>query len=90
MTCISIGSLLSEEEIIAVASSLIVFIISSVVFFIFGYSCHHCRQTQKQTLPISVMNRTPVYENVIPEQNLEQDLELKENIAYGPIASFSD
>ena len=29
------------------------------------------------------------YENVIPEQNTEQDLELKENIAYGPIVIIS-
>ena len=28
-----------------------------------------------------------MYENVVPEQNTEQDLELKENIAYGPIMS---
>ena len=69
------------------ASSLITFVISSIVFSIFGYFCHHYRQKQKRTLPISVMNRTPVYENVILEQNLEQDLEMKENIAYGPIAS---
>ena len=89
MTCISIGSLLSEDGIIAVASSLITFIISSVGFFISGYSCHHYRQKQKWTLPISVMNRNPVYENVLPEQILEQGLELKENIAYGPIAMVS-
>ena len=72
------------------ASSLITLIISSIVFFIFGYFCRHYHQKQKRTLPIPVTNRTPVYENVIPEQNLEQDLELKENVAYGPIASFSD
>ena len=89
MTCISIGSLLSEEGIIAVASSLIVFIISSVSFFIIECFCHHCRQKQKQTPPIPVMNRTPVYENVIPEQILEQDLELKENTTYGLIAMVS-
>ena len=90
MTFISIGSLLSEDRKIAVASSLITLIISSIAFFIFGYSCHHYHQKQKHTLPIPVTNRIPVYENVIPEQTLEQDLELKDNIAYGPIASSSD
>ena len=30
-----------------------------------------------------------MYENVLPEQNLEQSLEMKENIAYGPIAIVS-
>ena len=79
---------LSEDGKIAVAS-LITFIVSSIVFFIVGCFCHHYCQKQKQTPPISVMNRTPVYENVIPEQTLEQDLEMKENIAYGPIAIVS-
>ena len=84
---ISIGSLLSEDGIIiAVASSLITVIVSSITFFIFGYFCHHCRQKQRVTPPISVVNQPPVYENVLPEQNLEQNLEMKENIAYGPIA----
>ena len=84
-----LGSLLSEDGKIAVASSVITLIISSVVFFTFGYICRHYRQKQTQALPIPVMNRTPVYENVIPEQNTEQDLELKENIAYGPITCAS-
>ena len=85
--CVALGAFLSEDGKIAVASSLVTLIISSIVFFIFGYFCHHYRQKQKRTL---VMNRTPVYENVTPEHNLEQDLELKENVAYGPVASFSD
>ena len=80
--------MLSEDGIIiAVASSLIAVIISSITFFIFGYFCHHYCQKQRVTPPISVANRPPMYENVLPEQNLEQNLELKDNIAYGPIAS---
>ena len=71
------------------ASSVVTLIISSVVFFTFGYFCRHYRQKQTQALPIPFTNRIPeaVYENVTPEQNTEQDLELKENIAYGPIMS---
>ena len=72
--------------IIAVTSSLITVIISSIIFFIFGYLCHHYCQKQRVTPPIPVVNRPSVYENVLPEQNLEQNLEMKENIAYGPIA----
>ena len=87
---ISIGSLLSEDGIIiAVTSSLITVIISSIIFFILGYLCHHYRQKQRVTPPISVMNWPPVYENILPEQNLEQNLEMKENIAYDPIVIVS-
>ena len=71
------------------ASSVSTFIITSVVFLTFGCLCHHYPQKTKQTLPVPVMNRIPLYENVIPEQNTEQDLELKENVAYGPIAIVS-
>ena len=46
-------------------------------------------QKQTQSPPIPATNRTPVYENVIPEQILEMDLELNENIAYGLIATVS-
>ena len=77
--------LIREDGKIAVASSVSTFIITSVVFFIFGYLCRHYRQKQTQFPPIPLTNRTPVYENVIPERNKEQDLELNENIAYGPI-----
>lgn len=60
MACIFIGSLLSEDGKIAVASSLIMttFIISSIVFFIFGYFCHHYRQ--KRILPTPIENTTPI------------------------------
>ena len=82
--------MLSKDGIIIeVASSLITVIISSITFFIFGYLCHHYRQKQRVTPPIPVVNQPPVYENVLPKQNLEQNLEMKENIAYGPIAIVS-
>ena len=66
-------------------ASLTTFIVSSVTFFIFGYFCHHCRQ--KQTLPDPTANTTPVYENVLPTQDPGRDMELQENVAYGPLAS---
>ena len=74
------------------ALSVSTFIITSVVFFTLGYLCHHCHQKPKQTstLSIPVKNIVPLYENVIPEQDTEQDLELKENVAYGPVAIFND
>ena len=87
-----LGTLLSEDGKIAVASSLITLIISSVVFFTFGYFCRHCQQRPKQTSPIPIRSTIPVYENVTIEQDTctEQDLELKENVAYGPIATNSN
>ena len=75
--------LICEDSIVAswhrgtVALSVSTFIITSIVFFIFGYLCRHYRQKQTQTPPIPVVNRIPVYENVIPEQTKEQDLEWK-------------
>ena len=71
------------------ASSVNTFIITSVVFLTFGCLCHHYHHKPKQILPVPVMNRTPLYKNVIPEQNTKQDLELTENVACGPIAIVS-
>ena len=87
--CYAIGALLSEEGRIAVASSLITFIVSSVIFFAFGYFCHHCQLKTKQTssIPDPIRSTVPEYENVTLEQDTEQDLELKENVAYGPLTT---
>ena len=91
--CHAIGALLSEDRKIAVASSLITFIVSSVLFFTFGYFCHHCQQKPKQKSPIPdpVRSTIPVYANVTLEQDTaEQDLEQKENVAYGPSLGLSN
>ena len=91
MAYMFIDALLSQDGIIAV-SSVITFAITSVVFFTFGYLCGRYRQKQEQTRPPPAKRPTPdpVYEDVLPTQNTEQDLELKENIAYGPVANISD
>ena len=81
---ITIGAFLSEGGKIAVAS-LTTFIVSSFTFFIFGYFCHHRRQ--KQTLPPQIESSTPMYETVLPPQDLQRDMELQENVAYCPLAS---
>ena len=60
------------------------------MFFTFGYLCCHYRKKQEQihpSPPASKPTPGPVYEDVLPTQNTEKDLELKENIAYGPLAS---
>ena len=87
---ILIDAFLIEDRRIAVAS-VTTFIITSIVFFTFGFLCCHYQQKPKSTaaLPIPAMNRTPVlmYENVVPKPDTEQDLELKENVAYEPCSS---
>ena len=83
-----IGTLLSEDGKIAMAS-LTTFNVISVFFFTLGYFCHHCQQKPEQTNPIPdpIRSTIPVYENVTLEQDTEQDLELKENVAYGPLTT---
>ena len=71
---------LNEGEKIVIASSAITFAISSIVFFIFGYLCHHYRQKSGQT-----PTPAPLYEDVLQQQNPRHDMELQENVAYGPI-----
>ena len=81
--------------IIAVVSSIIVFILSSTLFFLIGCVCDwfdHKRwskgsdkNTTSQAAPF------PVYEDLqstsTPEDQEKATFELKENVAYGPIQS---
>ena len=62
---------------------MITFAISSVMFFIFGYLCRHYRQKPGQS-----STPAPLYEDIL-QQNTRQDMELQENIAYGPIATIN-
>ena len=72
---------------IAVASSLAVFVVSSVFFFIIGFLCRHfayvCgkREPLSETVSPPEEKPTPLYD-VIPLQQ-EQELELNTNVAYG-------
>ena len=71
--------MLSEDAIIAVASSLLIVVLAicSIVFFMFGYFCGRHYKLQEQN-PVT---RAPVYEDVLPHHRTE-DLELKSNVAY--------
>ena len=57
------------------ASSVTVFVMTSILFFIIGFlSGHFCQKGRKRA------------ENVSPlQQHEEQELELKENVAYVPV-----
>ena len=73
-----LGTTLSQNAIIAIASTLMIIVLTicSIVFFMFGY---FCGRNHKQN-PVA---RPPVYEDVLPHHHTEdQHLELKSNIAY--------
>ena len=77
-----------------VKSSLIVFILSSTLFFIIGCVCgwvghkYKAKKSDKSTHSQAV----PLYEGLQPPTSMSGDqervaFELKENVAYGPIQS---
>ena len=78
-----LGAFLSRDGQIAVVSSLVTFIISTIVFFILGRLCGHRRKT-----PAKIPTPGPMYESV-QRAHAEQELELKENITYGPVACIN-
>ena len=76
---------LSNDGKIAVASSIAVFIVTSILCFTTGFLCRHfChnmkREKENATQSENVQG-TPYYDDVMLKQR-EQELELKENVAY--------
>ena len=68
------------------ASSITIFIVASTLFFIIGFLCgHFCRKERKtaETVlpPAAEQTQIPYYDDVV----LKQELELKANVAYGPV-----
>ena len=79
------------------ASSVTVFIVASIFFFTIGFLCGHFRICQKRRKPsaaaevetpsvppgvaTSGQTQIPYYDDVM----LQQEVELKENVAYGPV-----
>ena len=67
------------------ASSITIFVVASALFFIVGYLCGHFRQKMRKTVetvpPAVGQTQIPYYDDVV----LKQELELKANVAYGPI-----
>ena len=95
-------SALSKEGKIAVASSVTVFTVASILFFVVGFLCgHFCQKKRKSSTtaatssseiapPMTTDGQTqiPYYDDVVlqqPTRPSETDLELKENVAYGPL-----
>ena len=72
------------------ASSVTAFVVGSILFFIIGFLCgHFCRKESKVTGETVVCcdhektQGTPYCDDVVLKQ--EQELELKENVAYAPV-----
>ena len=80
------GSSLNQDRIIAIASSISLFIITSILFSVFGYLCGVYHQKQQQNSPSSVNKPTPgpAYEDVLPK-DYEHKLERQSNIAYASV-----
>ena len=80
---------LSRDGMIAVACSVTGFAVGSLVFFIVGFLCGRLYPKQKQSAeptlaPPPAKNVIPVYDDIILKQH-QQELELKRNMAYGPL-----
>ena len=72
------------------ASSVTVFIVTSILFFIIGFLCGlFCRRERKTAENKVNKKQIPYYDDVMLKQH-EQELELKENIAYGPISGYTN
>ena len=70
-------------------SSVTVFTVASITFFIIGFLCGNFCQKKKpaiETVPPSGSGQTqiPYYDDVVLQQP-EQELEIDENVAYGPV-----
>ena len=84
-------SRLSDDGKIAVASSIAVFIVTSILCFTTGFLCRHfCHNIKREKENINVtqsediIHGAPYYDDVVLKQ-CEQELELKENVAYDSV-----
>ena len=71
------------------ASSVSTFVVAAILFFTVSCLCGcFCKRERKraETVPPTEQTRTPYYDDVVLQQHEEQGLELKDNVAYGPVA----
>ena len=94
----------SNEFVVAVSSTVVVFLVISILTLIAGFACGYyirgrkCKEPSKKTPnnPVSIASQpaaAPFYEDVdvLPSavEHQERNLELKENVAYGSSKSKS-
>jgi hypothetical protein len=82
---------LSDDGKIAVASSVAVFIMTSILCFTTGFLCRHfCQNVKREKENITPSENVqgaqgaPYYDDVVIKQH-EKELELKENVAYNSV-----
>ena len=76
---------LSGDLKIAISTSVTAFVVGSILFFIIGFLCRHLYPKGKEAIlteTVQEIQGPTYYDNVVKQ---EQELELKENVAYGPI-----
>ena len=71
------------------AASVIVFIVTAILCFIFGFLCHHWypekEVKRKGAGALGNLSQGPLYGNVLSSQHNSDVLELQVNMAYGPV-----
>lgn len=100
-TC-NVGTTVGSTDSIVtpvVTSSVSAFLMTSGFIFIIGFVCGHCFSQRCKTPHKEMLDKniqplqshpTPVYEDILPKKSLkqaEQEVELKDNVAYGPLRS---
>ena len=66
------------------------FAVTSILFFVVGFlSRHFICQNKKTVVDHEIVKKqTPVYDDVVLKGESERELQLKENIAYGPVRTI--
>ena len=82
---------LNRDGKIAVASSVTVFVVASVLFFVVGFLCGYFFHKKKKMFTVSetILSTGEGTQQVTNTDGsvLDQELELKDNVAYGPVRS---
>ena len=80
-----LGGSMQQDGIAVAASSISIFIVTSIFFSIFGCLCglHHRKRTQNS--PSAANQPAPVYYEDVHPKDCKQKFELQSNIAYAPI-----
>ena len=94
----------SDELVVAVTSTVVVFLVISILILIAGFVCGYyirgqkCKESSKETSnnPVSIASQlaaAPYYEDVdvlsSAVEHQEQNFELNENVSYGPSKTMS-
>ena len=79
----SSGSLVLRQTVQFIVISVAVCVFCSLCFFTVGLLC--CRHCPKQKPPPAADLQSPQYEAVLYKHSIFEQIELKENEAYGPL-----